>query len=105
MRGSAVSVLPQDWMDFWAIVLVAALPTAATIYAAKANRGIAAVREQVKNAHSTNLRDDLDRAINLIEALTHDVQAIRTGLADEEKRRRDHIAELRDEVQRKLGDR
>jgi hypothetical protein len=43
---------------------------------------------QTKNNHPTNLRDDIDRAINAVEALGHDVRGIRTDLAAEEDRRR-----------------
>jgi hypothetical protein len=38
-----------------------------------------------------------------IDNLAKDVTGLRRDLADEENRRRDQIAELRDEVNRKLG--
>jgi acetylornithine deacetylase len=43
------------------------------------------------------------RAIQAIEALAHDVRGLRRDLDDSENRRRDQIAEIRDEVNRKLN--
>jgi hypothetical protein len=86
------------------IVIIGAIALAAvpSIFAARNHKGIKEVQAQVKNAHTTNLRDDIDRAINAVEALGHDVRGIRTDLAAEEERRRRSIAELRDDVERQL---
>jgi len=97
----------SNWLDvldhllvvFGAIVL-AAVPS---FFAARNHKGIEEVKNQVKNAHTTNLRDDIDRAINAVEALGHDVRGIRTDLAAEEDRRRQQISELRDDVERRLN--
>ena len=81
-------------------ILLAAVPS---FFAARNHKGIKEVQNQVKNAHTTNLRDDIDRAINAVEALGHDVRGLRTDLASEEDRRRQQIAELRDDVERRLN--
>lgn len=63
------------------------------------------VRDSVVNGHGeTPLRLDIDRVIESIDRLSHDVSAIRRELADEETRRRNHVAELRDEVHRKIAE-
>lgn len=103
-----------DIIDHFLIVVgaigVAAIPS---WYAARNHRElkttqetVTQVRDQVVNGHANSppLRADLDRVIAAIEHLSHDVTAIRRELADEETRRRDHVAELRDEVNRKITD-
>jgi hypothetical protein len=79
-------------------VLVAAIPS---WFSARNHKGIQEVKDQVKNAHSTNLRDDLDRAIVAIEDLSHDVRGLREDLAAEEGRRRQQVAELREDLNRR----
>ena len=61
------------------------------------------IKEQVVNGHTEPMRTDLDRVIVALDNLAKDVTGLRRDLADEETRRRDHIAELRDEVNRKLS--
>jgi uncharacterized protein (UPF0264 family) len=94
----------QDIVDHLLLILgaicVAAVPS---LFAARNHKGIQEVKNQVKNAHTTNLRDDIDRAINAVETLGHDVRGIRTDLAAEEDRRRQQIRELRDDVERRLN--
>jgi hypothetical protein len=86
------------------VIAVAAIP--GYMAARKNHKGILQIRDQVVNGHGDSgppLRTDLDRVIASLAALTQDVQGLRRDLADEENRRRDHIAELRDELNRKIG--
>jgi hypothetical protein len=98
-----------DWAKGWAdvfdhlllvggAILVALVPS---WFAARNHKGILEVKNQVKNAHTTNLRDDLDRAIVAIEDLAHDVRGLRQDLAAEEGRRRQQVAELREDLDRR----
>jgi hypothetical protein len=92
---------PDNWMDVFTIlaaVLLAAIPS---WFAARNHRSLSEVKNQVKNAHSTNLRDDIDRAISGVEALSVDVRGLRQDLVMEEERRRKQILELRDEIDRR----
>jgi len=82
---------------FGAIVL-AAVPS---FFAARNHKSIQEVKaqgdrtlQQVQNAHTTNLRDDVDRAINAVEQLGRDFRGMREDLAAEENRRRTEVAEL-----------
>ena len=72
-------------------ILLAAIPS---WFAHRNHKDLKEVVYQTKNNHPTNLRDDLDRAINAVEMLGHDVRGIRTDLAAEEDRRRAQFAEL-----------
>ena len=96
----------SNWLDVFDhfIVIIGAIILAGipSWFAARNHKGIKEVQNQVKNAHTTNLRDDIDRAINAVEVLGHDVRGLRTDLASEEERRRRSIAELRDDVERRL---
>lgn len=97
---------PDNLLDLVDHVVLALAGIAAvaipSYFAARNHKGIQEVRAQVVNSHpDRNLRDDLDRAIAAIEDLAHDVRSIKTDLAEEERKRRDHVAELRDEVNRK----
>jgi len=96
----------QNWLDVFdhfvviiGAILLAAIPS---VLAHRNHKGIKEVQNQVKNAHTTNLRDDLDRAINAVEALGNDVRGLRQDLVMEEERRRRQISELRDDVERRL---
>jgi hypothetical protein len=96
----------QNWLDVFdhfvviiGAILLAAIPS---VLAHRNHKGIKEVQNQVKNAHTTNLRDDLDRAINAVEALGNDVRGLRQDLVMEEERRRRQIIELRDDVERRL---
>lgn len=98
----------DSWMDLIAnlwiglvVIAVAAIP--GYMAARKNHQGIKEIKEQVVNGHTQPMRTDLDRVIVALDNLAKDVTAIRRDLADEEDRRRDHIAELRDEVNRKLS--
>jgi hypothetical protein len=98
---------PNSWLDIvdhvWVGFVMLGVAAVPSFFAARNHKGIKEVQNQVKNAHTTNLRDDIDRAINAVEALGHDVRGIRTDLAAEEDRRRQQIRELRDDVERRLS--
>jgi hypothetical protein len=99
----------DSWMDIianlWVGIVVMAMAIIPGYMTARKNhKGIIQIRDSVVNGHADQpLRTDLDRVIASIDALAKDVTGLRRDLADEENRRRDHIAELRDEVNRKLS--
>jgi hypothetical protein len=98
---------PDSWLDIldhvWVGLVLLGVAAIPSLFAARNHKGIQEVKNQVKNAHTTNLRDDIDRAINAVETLGHDVRGIRTDLAAEEDRRHQQIRELRDDVERRLN--
>lgn len=79
------------------LISIAAVPS---YFAARNHKSLTEVKAQVKNAHTTNLRDDVDRAISAIEALAHDVRGLRTDLMTEEERRRRDVADLEQRIGR-----
>ena len=98
---------PDSWLDIldhvWVGLVLLGVAAVPSFFSARNHKGIQEVKNQVKNAHTPNLRDDIDRAINAVETLGHDVRGIRTDLAAEEDRRRQQIRELRDDVERQLN--
>ena len=98
---------PDSWLDIldhiWVGLVLLGVAAVPSFFSARNHKDIQEVKNQVKNAHTTNLRDDIDRAINAVETLGHDVRGIRTDLAAEEDRRRQQIRELRDDVERRLN--
>lgn len=94
--SNALDILDHVWIGF-VLIAVTAIPS---WFSARNAKGIRDIKAQVKNAHSTNLRDDLDRAIHAVEELAHDVRGLRHDLKMEEDRRRDQIDELRNELNR-----
>ena len=99
---------PDGWLDIISQVLLVVgglgIAIVPSWFAARAHKTSQAVLSETRNGHATPMRADLDRVIESIERLSHDVTAIRRDLADEETRRRDHVAELRDELHRKVDD-
>jgi hypothetical protein len=95
----------SNWLDLFdhfivvaGAILLAAVPS---FFAARNHKSIQEVKaqgdrtlQQVQNAHTTNLRDDVDRAINAVEQLGQDFRGMRQDLAAEENRRRTEVAEL-----------
>lgn len=78
------------------IVIIGAIVLAAvpSWFAHRNHKDLKEVVYQTKNNHGTNLRDDVDRAINAVEQLGHDFRGLRTDLAAEEDRRRNQVADL-----------
>lgn len=102
---------PDGWVDLVSQLLlivgglaIATVPT--WLVAARSHKGVQRIEAQVINGHAgaPPLRADLDRVIAAIDRLANDVTAIRRDLADEEARRRDHVTELREEVQRRISE-
>jgi hypothetical protein len=102
----------NDWMDLVAnayiglvLVAIAAIPSWLTH---RSHKTIRDIKDQVVNSHpSTNLRDDLDRAIAAIEHMAEeiraDVRALKKDLMAEEDHRRLQINDLRDELEHRTG--
>jgi hypothetical protein len=89
-------------MDVVTILLATAMVAIPSWFAARNHKGIQEVKSQVKNAHSTNLRDDVTRAINLVEALALDVRGLKQDLVMVEDLRRTQVAELRHDLERRI---
>lgn len=85
---------PDNWMDVFTILAATAMVAIPSWFAHRNHKDLKEVVYQTKNQHDTNLRDDVDRAINAIEKLGHDFRGMRQDLAAEENRRRSEVAEL-----------
>jgi len=105
---------PNSWLDIldhvWVGLVMLGVAAVPSLFAARNHKSIQEVKAQgdrtlaqVQNAHTTNLRDDVDRAINAVEQLGHDFRGLRTDLQAEEDRRRQSMKELRDDVERRLN--
>jgi hypothetical protein len=99
---------PDNWLDLVSQILlilgaigIAVVPS---VIAARSHKSIARVEQSVSNGHTgVPMRADLDRAIAAIEALAQDVRNLRHDISEEQSLRREVIAELRDDFNRKLG--
>lgn len=91
-------------MNLWiglVLITVAAVPS---WLAHRSHKTIREIKGQVVNDHpTTNLRDDLDRALDAIEAVACDVRGLRKDLMAEEDHRRLQISDLRDELEHRTG--
>jgi len=85
---------PDNWMDVFTILAATAMVAIPSWFAHRNHKDLKEVVYQTKNQHDTNLRDDVDRAINAIEKLGQDFRGMRQDLAAEENRRRTEVAEL-----------
>lgn len=100
----------NDWLDLVAnayiglvLIAVAAIPS---WLAHRSHKTIRRIEGQVVNSHpETNLRDDLDRAIDAINNVASDVRGLRKDLLAEEDHRRLQINDLRDELEHRTGKR
>jgi hypothetical protein len=81
-------------MDVFTILAATAMVAIPSWFAHRNHKDLKEVVYQTKNQHDTNLRDDVDRAIDAIEKLGHDFRGMRQDLAAEENRRRSEVAEL-----------
>lgn len=99
---------PDGWVDLLSQVLLivggVTMAIVPSVYAARAHKTSTEVLSETRNGHKVPMRADLDRVIEAIDRLSHDVTAIRRELADEEDRRRNHVTELREEMHRKVND-
>lgn len=112
---------PDSWIDILDhiiigvfLLLIAAVPTWLSL---RSGKGIKEIKDQVVNGHAAqpNLREDIDRAIKAIEHLTRDVAQFRSAiteevshlrreLTDEGDRRRNGIAEVRADAERRYSE-
>lgn len=95
---------PDSWLDAVVILAAVMMTSIPSWFAIKAHRSAEAVRGQVVNGHkdAPPMRADLDRAIAAIDQLGHEVRGIRQDMISEEQRRRSHIDELRQDVDRRF---
>lgn len=95
---------PDSWMDIISqfLLLIGALGIAIAPSWYTTQRALKKVTDQVVNGHAGKapLREDLDRAIFAIEALAHDVAALRADLHAERDSRRSQVDDLRSDVDR-----
>jgi cytochrome b len=90
---------PDNWMDVFTILAVALIAAVPSWLAHRNHKVVKDIKNQVVNGHTeTNLRNDVDRAIAAIEALAHDVRALKSDLMVESDHRRLQISDLRDEL-------
>lgn len=102
--NSTLDLLANLWIGL-VLIAVAAIPSWLTH---RSHKTIRDIKDQVVNSHpSTNLRDDLDRAIAAIEHMAEeiraDVRGLRKDLMAEEDHRRLQISDLRDELEHRTG--
>lgn len=98
----------NDWLDLAAnayiglvLIAVAAVPS---WLAARNHRSIRDIKDQVVNGHAdTNLRNDIDKALQAIESLAQDVRGLRRDQMAEEEHRRLQVADLRSELDHRTG--
>lgn len=99
---------PENWLDIVSqfLLVIGALAIAAvpSWFAARTHGAIKSetkvIKDQLVNGHTTMLRQDLDRAIATIEALTREIISLRKDLALEQDSRRSQIDDLRSDVDR-----
>lgn len=95
---------PDSWMDVVSqmLLLAGALGMAILPSWYSTHKSLKRVTDQVVNGHAgaPPLRADLDRAIAAIEALGHDIHALRTDLHEERRSRTAQVEDLRVDVDR-----
>lgn len=79
------------------VILAAAVPS---WFAARNHKSIKAIRDNVQNGHTVPMRADLDKALAAIEALAHDITALRGDLLTERDSRKSQVDDLRGDVDR-----
>ena len=92
-------------MDVLTILAVSAMVAIPSWLAARNHKSISKLDRSISNGHDYPLRQDVDEIRSTLNDIRTDVHGLRRELADESTRRRDHIEELRSEVNRKLGHR
>lgn len=96
---------PDGWLDAFVILLATAMVAIPSWFAARSHKGIRKLDKSISNGHTYPIRDDVDEIRSTLNDIRTDVHGLRRDIADEATRRRDHIEELRSEVNRKLGHR
>ena len=98
-------------MDFAAILLVALIAAVPSWLALRSHKAVQAQADSVKsieaqviNGHAeTNLRNDVDKALAGIQSVAEDVRGLRRDLLQEEDHRRLQVADLREEIEHRMG--
>lgn len=101
----------QNWLDLvdhaWYGLVLIAVAAVPAYFARKSHEAIQTVNRKtdtivgnVQNGHTEPLRADIDRVIQAVDDLAHDVRSIRTDLAMEEDRRLRDVAELENRIGR-----
>lgn len=94
----------SNWLDLldhiWIGLVVIATAVIPTLMVARNHKKLGEIKDQVVNGHERPLRSDLDRAIEAIEQLSHDIGAVRRAELMEEDQRRSQIDDLRNDVDR-----
>lgn len=95
---------PDSWMDVFVILACTAMVAVPSWFAQRAHKSAEVIRNQVVNGHTEPMRADLDRAIEAINNLAHDVRGLRKDVYAEEERRHQSVKEIRDEVDWKFNE-
>lgn len=91
---------PDDWMDVLTIIVATLIVAIPSWLSLRNHKSIIDIKDQVVNGHTTYMRADLDRAIQAIEALGHEVTALRQDLLAERDFRKAQVDDLRGDVDR-----
>jgi hypothetical protein len=98
---------PDSWMDLvdhlWigvVFILIAGVPT---WISARNHKKLGEIKDQVVNGHEQPMRFDLDRAIDAIETLSHDVRGLRKDLMAEQDWSRVQFGNIRDDLDNRTG--
>lgn len=95
---------PDNWLDLLSqlLLVVGGIGVAVVPAWLSMRKSLREVSDSVNN-RPTSLRDDVDRAINAIDDLAHDVRGLRTDLAAESDSRRTQFGELRSDLDYRTG--
>lgn len=95
---NALDLLAYAWYGL-VLIVIAGVPS---YFAARNHKAIKEVSDSVNN-RPTTLRTDLDRAIAAVESLSHDVRGLRQDVASLDDVRRQQIADLRSDLEHRIG--
>lgn len=87
--------------NLWIGMVVIAAAVIPSWFAARNHKSIKDIKDQVVNGHENPMRFDLDRVIQAVDDLRHDVRTLRKDLMAEEDHRRIQITDLRTELDRR----
>lgn len=97
---------PDSWMDIASqfLLTIGAIGIAILPSWYSTHKSLKKVTDQVVNGHGganqPNLRQDVDRAIAAVEALSTDIHALRRDLHSERQARTSQVDDLRSDVDR-----
>lgn len=103
----------DSWFEFIVWLLLVTVPTITTVLLANRAQSkrsaskhsqlaedVTEVKDQVKNSHRTNLRDDLDRLTSIVESLAADIRGLRNDVEFDRGERRQHRRDIKDRFER-----